>query len=103
MKRDQSLRRKTMKRDNFTCQKCKIEDKTGSNLEVHHIIPLCFDGEDNLDNSMTLCRDCHHFAPNEKEEFKEYMKDEMEGFSTKFIKIWKKLNKEKPELFKEIK
>jgi len=93
-KRNQTLRKDAFKRDKFTCQKCKIQDKTARILEAHHITLLVMGGEDNLDNIITLCGDCHHFAPNDIKEFEEYMKDEMEGFSTTWMKIWKKVMSE---------
>ncbi|HEB47346.1 MAG TPA: HNH endonuclease [Candidatus Pacearchaeota archaeon] len=100
--RNQTLRRKTMERDDFTCQKCKIQDKTGRILEIHHITPLYVDGKDELNNLITLCNDCHHFAPNKEDEFKEYMKEEMDGTSTTLIKAWKKVLKDNPELIEKI-
>jgi len=47
------------KRDNYTCQICG--DRTGGNLQAHHIIPL----RENLNiafnnnNAITLCYPCH--------------------------------------------
>jgi 5-methylcytosine-specific restriction endonuclease McrA len=96
--RDQTLRKKAFERDNFTCQKCKVQDKTARILEVHHINPLYIDGEDNLNNVITLCSDCHHFAPNNKKEFEEYMSEEMEGTLTILMKAWKKVNEEQDKL-----
>ena len=90
-KRNQRLRKDAFKRDNFTCQKCKIQDKTVRILEAHHIIPLVMEGSDNLDNIITLCGDCHHFAPNDIKEFEEYMGDEMEGILNMWVKVWKKV------------
>ena len=99
-KRDQTLRRKTFERDNYTCQKCWIQDKTTKILEAHHVIPLYIKGKNKLDNMITLCNNCHHFAPDKKEEFKEYMKEEIDGASTVFLKIWHKVRKEHPEINK---
>ncbi len=99
-KRDQTLKKKTLKRDNYTCQKCKIQDKTAKTLEAHHITPLCYGGENSLNNLIILCYDCHHFAPNKKEEFKKYMKEEIDGTSTILLKAWHKVRKEHPKLFK---
>ena len=90
-KRNQRLKKDAFKRDNFTCQKCKIQDKTVRILEAHHIIPLVMEGSDNLDNIITLCGDCHHFAPNDIKEFEEYMGDEMEGILNMWVKVWKKV------------
>jgi 5-methylcytosine-specific restriction endonuclease McrA len=90
---DSKLKKRVLKRDNFTCQKCKIQDKTARILEVHHIIPLVMKVSDNLDNIITLCNDCHHFAPNDIKAFEEYMKDEMEGTLTILMKIWKNVQK----------
>jgi 5-methylcytosine-specific restriction endonuclease McrA len=99
--RNKTLRRKCFERDNFTCRKCKFLDKTGYSLEAHHIIPLCAGGEDVLGNLITLCFDCHKFAPNKKEEFEEYLREEMDGTSTTLLRAWNKLRKENPQLFEE--
>jgi len=89
--RNQTLRKKVFERDNFTCQKCKTEDKTTKTLEAHHITPLVMEGDDDLDNLITLCNDCHHFAPNKKQEFEEYLKEEMDGTLTTLIKAGNKV------------
>jgi 5-methylcytosine-specific restriction endonuclease McrA len=86
--RNHTLRKKAFERDDFTCQKCKIQDKTARILEAHHISPLVMGGNDDLNNLITLCNDCHHFAPNNKQEFEDYMKEEMEGTLTTLIKAW---------------
>lgn len=49
-------------RDNGICQICQ---RPKTNLIAHHIIPLKDDGEDVLDNLITICKDC------EREYFKE--------------------------------
>jgi len=52
-------RKQVFERDSYTCQECG--DRTGHNLEVHHIKSrkeypdLVFD----LDNGITLCKKCH--------------------------------------------
>ena len=68
-KRDQTLRKNTFERDNFICRKCGFEDKTRNKLEAHHVIPPYAEGEDNIHNTITLSFDCHHFAPDKKNEF----------------------------------
>lgn len=56
-------RRKTLERDNFTCQKCGRKKENKRQFDVHHIIP--YDMCDNpksanqLINLITLCRKCH--------------------------------------------
>jgi len=97
--RNQTLRKKVFERDNFTCQKCKIQDKTTRTLEAHHITPLYLGGKDEIENLITLCFDCHKFAPDKKEKFEEYMKEEMEGTLTNLIRAWNKVREEHPELF----
>ncbi len=101
-KRNQSLRVKVFKRDSFTCQKCKIQDKNGKKLEAHHMIPLYLGGKDEIINLITLCFDCHHYAPNNKSEFDEYIREEMDGSLTTFVKAWKKAIEENPELFNSL-
>ena len=95
------LRKKCFERDNFICQKCKLEDKSGRMLEAHHKIPLVCNGKDEFKNLITLCSDCHHFAPNNKIEFEEYMNNEMDGTSTTLIKAWKLVIEKHSELFNE--
>ncbi len=100
--RNQTLKKKVFERDNFACQKCKIQDKTLRILEAHHITPLCMGGKDEIDNLITLCSDCHHFAPNKKEEFDEYMREECDGTLTTLIKAMQKVRQEHPELFDKV-
>ena len=91
-KRNNSLKKKCFERDNFTCQKCGLNDKTGKILEAHHIILLVNDGKDGLDNLITLCKDCHHYSPNSPAEFEEYMKEECTGTMTIITKTLQKFN-----------
>lgn len=47
-----------MERDNFTCQKCKIQ---GGKLEIHHINNFA-DFEElrtAISNGITFCKNCH--------------------------------------------
>jgi len=97
------LARKAFERDDFTCQKCKTQDKTAKILEAHHIIPLVFGGKDELENLITLCSDCHHFAPNKKEEFEEYMKEECDGTMATLLRAFKKVREKHPELLDKLK
>lgn len=48
------------KRDNWTCQKCKLKMtyKTGAH-DVHHKIPFLQSFDNSMDNLITLCRSCH--------------------------------------------
>ncbi len=101
MKR-KNFREKCFERDDFTCQKCKFYDLSGSKLEAHHMKPLCFGGEDKLFNLITLCSDCHRFAPNKEKEFREYLQDECEGTLTTLIKAFEKVRKENPEFVNDL-
>ncbi len=102
-KRNQTLRKKVFERDNFTCQKCKTKNKTAKILEAHHIKPLFNHGDDDINNVITLCLDCHHFAPNNEEEFEAYVKEETNGTLTTLIKAWNKVRQEHPEEFQKLK
>jgi len=102
MKRNKSLIKKVFERDNFTCQKCKIQDKTARLLEAHHLIPITFRGKDEINNLITLCSDCHHFAPNTKKEFDEYLKEECDGTMTTLIKAFKKVRLEHKEILDKL-
>lgn len=55
-------REAVFKRDNFTCQECKIR---GGRLNAHHIKPFAFFPELRfaIDNGLTLCWGCHKKTP----------------------------------------
>lgn len=63
-------RRQVFARDNYTCQKCNSRSQKGCNvyLEAHHIKSwakypeLRYD----LNNGLTLCKDCHKLTDNYK-------------------------------------
>src|SRR4030042_4943245 len=67
--RDSSLRKKVLSRDFGICRCCGFEAD-----EVHHIIPLIYNGEDKPNNMISLCQICHTHAPDTKKEFYSYMK-----------------------------
>lgn len=90
-KLSKTIRTSILNRDDFTCQKCKVEDKTGKSLEIHHIKPVVFGGTDDKDNLIALCSVCHQFAPNKESEFKEYMESECDGQLTTLTKAFGKL------------
>jgi len=73
------IRKKVLERDNFTCQKCGFQDKTMQNIEIHHIKPKIFGSDDNLDNLITLCSICHHYAPDLESAFQTYISEKIDG------------------------
>ncbi len=49
---------KVLRRDNYTCQYCGA--RTGEAwLEIDHIIPVSYGGDNNIDNLITACRHCN--------------------------------------------
>ena len=42
------LRKKVLERDDFTCQKCKLENETGKLLQIHHITMAYLKGKDGI-------------------------------------------------------
>ncbi len=66
------LRKKTYKRDNYTCQRCGYNPEKHTYtvpLQAHHIIPRSRGGKDSLDNLITLCRRCHGVQHPDNEAF----------------------------------
>lgn len=55
------LRQRIIKRDNYTCQKCKTKFETDENLEVDHITPIFMGGDMwDMKNLQTLCKKHHN-------------------------------------------
>lgn len=52
----EELRRQTLRRDDYACQRCGGGDQV---LQAHHVIPRSSGGPDRLENLLTLCRPCH--------------------------------------------
>ncbi len=77
-------RENILRRDGYICQKCgtphmlinehgmKIPVADGA-LQVHHIVPRSTGGDDNPDNLITWCKDCHD----------KYHKEHKNGFGPK--------------------
>ncbi len=72
------IRKKILERDNFTCQKCGFNE-IPSDLEIHHIKPKIFEGEDISDNLVILCSICHRYAPDSKDSFLNYLSEKIDG------------------------
>ena len=76
---DSKLKKRILKRDNFTCQKCGFQSNSLISLEIHHITPLVFRGTNTFENLITLCSICHHYAPDKKEDFIQYLEEKIDG------------------------
>jgi len=68
---DDKLRKRILKRDHYTCQRCWFETAAGASamraksytyLHVHHILARSMGGTDDPKNLITLCHFCHHIA-----------------------------------------
>src|SRR3989344_6663779 len=99
------IRKRILSRDKNKCQKCESIDETGRNLDIHHITPAVFGGNNSEENLVTLCRECHYYAPNDKEDFEAYVEEKLDGPSTMmmlaFKKFREKYNDEEWKLFEE--
>ena len=76
-----SQRRLTRKRDLFICVRCgKSEHENGQELSVHHIklFRLCKDYKEanQLENLVSLCRECHTYIHSNNNINKEFLIDE---------------------------
>lgn len=78
--KSKSLRNKwrkgILKRDDFTCQECNLEDETGALLDCHHIIPKrILNNNDSrlfdINNGICLCKRCHKLIWGHELEFVE--------------------------------
>lgn len=51
------MRKEVLERDEYICQRCSAEATPSPH--VHHNVPVSEGGENNLENLVTLCEDCH--------------------------------------------
>lgn len=66
------LRDKVLNRDGYMCRLCGSNE----NLEVHHMLAITFGGKSTMKNLITLCADCHYYAPEDGIESNErYLRD----------------------------
>lgn len=69
-----TTRNEVKRRDDYTCQKCGYRSTNGDRLQAHHIHPSWAEGSDDVQNLITLCNQCHRFAPEHKSKEKCYRK-----------------------------
>jgi len=46
-----------------------MRESFNNRLTVHHVVPLCFGGTDELDNLIPLCRTCHRIVHRSLEDY----------------------------------
>lgn len=86
----EEIRKKLFERDKFTCKKCGFQDKTAEEIEPHHIVLRVDGGNGELQNLITLCGICHHYAPDSKEELERYLNEKIDG---KILDTFRKSNR----------
>ena len=65
---NEKLRYLTLERDHYTCRMC-LNPYPEKHLECDHTIPLSAGGEDNMDNTQTLCKSCHQMKTNSERNY----------------------------------
>lgn len=71
-KKGNKLRSKILERDGYSCRLCGSDQ----DLEVHHMQALFQGGKSTEDNLITLCMECHAFAPEDNVKSNErYLKE----------------------------
>ena len=83
------VKNEVLERDDFTCQKCGFRDASGKDLEIHHLNPKIFNGNEELQNLSILCSICHKHAPDNEKEFSDYISDKID---TKILDTFRKSN-----------
>jgi len=74
-----NLRKKILERDEHCCQKCGYE----LDLEIHHITPIFLNGRNEVNNLITLCKNCHKYCPDEYKLFLRYLNNPLKFSSYK--------------------
>jgi 5-methylcytosine-specific restriction endonuclease McrA len=70
---------KCFTRDNFTCQKCNFQDKSGKDLKIHKIKTINLKSKEQENNFITLCSICNKYAPEKESEFFKYLNEKIDG------------------------
>lgn len=73
-RRSDSVRKQTHERSGYICECC---GKTGCDLYCHHIELLSEGGEDVIENTMTVCYDCHK-EMHLRDDYNEYVKPKLQ-------------------------
>ena len=74
----ENIKKEVLQRDNYTCQKCNFHNPEADELEVHHINPSVFEGNDYKENLITLCSICHKHSPDNCKNFQKYIKEKID-------------------------
>jgi hypothetical protein len=72
------IKQQVLQRDKFKCQKCSFYGNT-EELEIHHIKMRVNEGSEEINNLITLCSICHHYAPDNEGDFKTYLIEKIDG------------------------
>jgi hypothetical protein len=88
-------REHALHRDGYTCQVCK---KSKCRLEVHHILERSKGGCDDVDNLITLCKDCHDKVHNKEIDLKKKGKKKTQVHATQMNIICSMIRKKHPDL-----
>jgi len=77
-------RKSVFSRDDYTCQMC---GRRGVYLEAHHIWPRAKypDRVFDIDNGITLCRDCHNLTKGKKEQFIATFEEKLKRGESNFV------------------
>jgi hypothetical protein len=60
------VKKLVLERSNNHCERCKVDFDEDFKGEFHHIKPLVFGEENDIDNCQLFCKNCHSLAPNVK-------------------------------------
>ncbi len=58
------VKKQVLERSGNRCERCGIDFDNALKGEFHHIVAICFGGDNSLSNCSLLCGDCHLVAPN---------------------------------------
>lgn len=78
---DENLRIATLMRDNYTCKMCGTKNVR---LEVHHITPRKYSGNDSINNLITLCTTCHFMVTGREIEYMDELYAKINGKNINF-------------------
>lgn len=79
------IKKESLFRDDYKCRICGRK----YSLDTHHIVPICYGGEESVRNVLTLCKLCHKYVPANPRDIIMLMKEGIDVFTFTALRLSK--------------